>query len=389
MRLRLTKLDEFQLLTCVKHGVWGSKPARFRHWQLGDLIAFIVEKTIAGLAEVTGEAFICRQRVFDDDVYPHRIPIRFSHFMRPEHRLPILGDVREALISQWGSKWGLGVRDQRPLSGENTETIAGAIRSQPNDLQGVEASIEQYLAEAKLQRDSAAAAPPRKPGKPGRKRQDALVEPEREPEEVLPSEDEESAHSRAQSALKELGRVTDSSVWIASNDRNRTYRGSTLGDGCLEALPSLGLSDEASRRISLIDVIWVRQNSPVCACEVETSTSIYSGLLRMSDLLCVVPALNIKLYIVAPSARQEKVMAELGRPTFRRIGLSDYCQFIPAEKLLRLLEKVEGLTGYVQPTILDTIAVSLDGEAGSSLAWTEHPLSDASARNGNAHAPIQ
>jgi len=39
------------------------------------------------------------------------------------------------------------------------------------------------------------------------------------------------------------------------------YKGKALGDGCLEALPSMGLNAEALSRISLIDVIWLRQNA--------------------------------------------------------------------------------------------------------------------------------
>ena len=51
----------------------------------------------------------------------------------------------------------------------------------------------------------------------------------------------------------------------------------------------------------------------MCAFEFETSTSVYSGLLRMSDLIAVVPALNIQLYIVAQEERRNKVLSELSR----------------------------------------------------------------------------
>jgi hypothetical protein len=41
----------------------------------------------------------------------------------------------------------------------------------------------------------------------------------------------------------------------------------------------------------------------------------------MSDLLSVVPAINIKLFIVALWKRQVKVMKELRRPTFQKASL--------------------------------------------------------------------
>ena len=87
----------------------------------------------------------------------------------------------------------------------------------------------------------------------------------------------------------------------------------------------------------------------------------------MSDLISVVPALNIKLFIIAPRERQEKVMGELSRPTFLKIGLSDFCRFIPAEDLDTLLSKVKDLEGHIQPSIMDTIAVELEEDFDTSL----------------------
>ena len=57
MRLRLTKIDEVQFLTCFKHQVWDSKAARFKDWNVGDYLVLIVEKTIAGLAEISKNSY--------------------------------------------------------------------------------------------------------------------------------------------------------------------------------------------------------------------------------------------------------------------------------------------------------------------------------------------
>ncbi|MCX7982486.1 MAG: hypothetical protein N2572_06230 [Syntrophales bacterium] len=124
----------------------------------------------------------------------------------------------------------------------------------------------------------------------------------------------------------------------------------------------MGLSEEATRRIALIDVIWIKQNAPIAAFEIETSTSIYSGLLRISDLLSVVPALKIKIYLVAPKERKGKVLSELNRPTFRKIGLNEYCSYISSEDLSDLVVKVKEYGGHIQPSIIDKISVSLTEE---------------------------
>ncbi|MGE5575855.1 MAG: hypothetical protein ACM3TT_01510 [Syntrophothermus sp.] len=52
------------------------------------------------------------------------------------------------------------------------------------------------------------------------------------------------------------------------------------------------------------------------AYEVEKSTSIYSGILRLTDLALTLPdAESLKLYLVAPDQRKKEVMAQLKRPS--------------------------------------------------------------------------
>ena len=86
-------------------------------------------------------------------------------------------------------------------------------------------------------------------------------------------------------------------VWAASNDRSRIYEGVQLGaiPGVIDELPSQ-FNEVTTRTIELIDVLWQKGNSIVAAFEVESTTSIYSGLLRMSDLLALQPNINIRLF---------------------------------------------------------------------------------------------
>jgi hypothetical protein len=361
MRVRLTKIDELQFLTCLQHQVWGSKTARFKDWKAGDYLVFRVDKGVAGYAEVVGKPYVSKERVWETGIYPHRIPLKFVHAILPENRPLVLGEVRDALTAAWGPGYGYGILAQLVLPEIAGETIIKTMQTRANDLAEIQANLDQYLDQARRQREVVT-----KRRHQGGEIQKPLVEAPVE-SDSKGSREEESTHSRIQYALVRLGKITDCAVWIASNDHNRQYQGKSLGDGCLKALPNLGLSKEAMGRIALIDVIWVRQNSPVCAFEVEATTSIYSGLLRMSDLLSVVPALNIKLFIVAPRDRQDKVMAELSRPTFRKIGLNEYCRFIPTAELESLLAKVEGLEGDLKYTVLDRIAVELEEEVESLL----------------------
>ncbi len=179
---------------------------------------------------------------------------------------------------------------------------------------------------------------------------------------------QDSLHLEAQAALIALGRMANCEVWVASNDRSKVFSGSPLGADCLKTLPNMGLSTEAAKAIGLIDAIWLKRNAPMAAFEVETTTSVHSGLLRMSDLVELVPALNIDLYIVAPAEREDKVLREMARPTFRRIGLPDICRFIALEELQKLTQKVKGLGGHINPSIIQTIAVALPDQQEIGLA---------------------
>ena len=359
MRLRLTKVDEYQFLTCLKHEVWGSKSSRFKDWKVGDKLAIIVNKAFAGLAEVCGKPYSSKQRVWDNGMFPHRIPLKFSHILSVENRPPVLGEIRDALTSTWGNSYGWGILNQQLLTDKTGEIIVSAIRSRPNVLEETITKLDTFLADAKRQREAVARL------KNDRKKRGDLSSQFND--QQIPPMHEISKHSSSQDALVRLGKVSGCSVWIAANDKNRIFKGKSLGEGCLRSLPRLGLSEEAVKRISLIDVIWIRQNAPVCAFEVEATTSIYSGLLRMADLLSVVPALNIKLFIVALRERQEKVMSELARPTFMKIGLSDYCRFIAEDALTSLYAKVSDLEGHVHHSIIDTISVELEDKVRGGL----------------------
>jgi hypothetical protein len=90
-RLRITKIDECQFLTCVKHQVWGSQMARFKTWQEGDYLAFIVDKGIAGVAQVPGKPFFSKQSVWDNGTFPHRLGLKFVAILPMGHSRPFLG----------------------------------------------------------------------------------------------------------------------------------------------------------------------------------------------------------------------------------------------------------------------------------------------------------
>ena len=53
--------------------------------------------------------------------------------------------------------------------------------------------------------------------------------------------------------------------------------------------------------------------------EVESTTSICGGILRMTDFIINVPNLAVDMYIAAPNSNEQKVRSEMDRPTFRTV----------------------------------------------------------------------
>lgn len=130
-------------------------------------------------------------------------------------------------------------------------------------------------------------------------------------------------HTEVQGWLRDLGRALGYDVWIAANDRSREYGGGRLCDGCLEALPG-GLDQmTGADAVRLIDILWLERGTAevAAAFEVEHSTSIYSGIVRLLDLAWSSPAGPTRnLFLVAPDEREAEVRAQVRRPAFRRIG---------------------------------------------------------------------
>lgn len=130
---------------------------------------------------------------------------------------------------------------------------------------------------------------------------------------------EENDHLEMQFHLTRIGRELGYDVFVAANDRTRSLNGVSLQSLTLSKLPPLDLSAEVRRTVSLIDVIWVEKEPRqiACAFEIEKSTSIYSGMLRLLDLALSLDSRRNDFFLVAPDNREKEIVAQLQRPAFR------------------------------------------------------------------------
>ncbi len=157
---------------------------------------------------------------------------------------------------------------------------------------------------------------------------------------------------KAQAKLAEIGEKLGFQIWVPVGDRHKILElWKPQNNSLLEDLP-LVFDETTLRTIRNIDVLWIKRRSIVRAFEVEDTTSIFSGILRMADLLALQPMLDIKIHIVAPTSRRELVVKQINRPVFavmEKGPLSELCSFISYDALEELSteERLEHMTDSI------------------------------------------
>ena len=151
--------------------------------------------------------------------------------------------------------------------------------------------------------------------------------------EALADIKEDSRESlKMQATIARIGAEMGFRIWVPRSDKNRILEQvpETLHQAFLDTLP-LNYDDNTLRTVEQIDVIWMKGRSMARAFEIEHTTAIYSGLLRMADLLALQPNMDIRLHIVAPDDKRDKVMREITRPVFSLLEkgpLYESCSYI-------------------------------------------------------------
>jgi hypothetical protein len=309
-----------------------------------------------GVLEVKSEAFWDDTVIWKDTVFPCRLKVDVVARLAPETAVPVKNLRDQLSIFQnlkFPNAWGVWFRGSpRKFKAADGKAIVEAI------LEAESNPVQRPVDKAKLAyRPKALRA----------KKIGVVTVPDREKEaeELTEVVKEPTLHDKIQFLLLKLGSDMDLDLWVARNDQNRMVNGQRLGD-----LPRMRSElprqfDQVTQRtIELIDVLWLRRNEIIAAFEIEHTTSIYSGLLRMSDLVAMQPNLKVPLYLVAPDEKRDKVMTEVNRPTFSRLSppLRQVCSFIPFSALEERVPKDASLVRYLRPEFLDELAESCEIE---------------------------
>jgi predicted RNA-binding protein len=171
------------------------------------------------------------------------------------------------------------------------------------------------------------------------------------------SVDEVRESLQIQALIADIGVKMGMRIWIPNSDCSRVVELMKESKTPILSMLPLNYDDTTLKTIENIDVIWLRGRAIVRAFEVEHTTSIYSGILRMADLLALQPNMDIKLHIVAPYNRKDKVFTEIRRPVFSLLDrgpLVESCTYLSYDSLREIAQQRH--LAHLSDTVLDEYA---------------------------------
>lgn len=171
-------------------------------------------------------------------------------------------------------------------------------------------------------------------------REETLLELQTEDIEEILKGDELSDHVRMQWTLLLLGLKTGSKVWVPRSDQSKIQKEYKFYE--FEPTFSAGI-DMPAKYVENIDVVWKEEFRIDAAFEIEHTTAIYSGLLRFADLKIIAPNINYPLFIVAPSTKKNRVLEQIKRPVFKKLGLDKDVRYLSYETVNDIEASTSGL----------------------------------------------
>ncbi|MBN2475583.1 MAG: hypothetical protein JXB62_13305 [Pirellulales bacterium] len=353
--------EEFQKAGANISGFREHNRARAAKIRRGDIFLCYLTgvKRWVGLLEVSGEMFEDDSPIWGEEVFPIRFPVKPIVMLKPEHGVPM--EMLRGKLSFYETdtppgRWSGWVRGSptkyQKDDGAVIETAVREAEAQP---------VSRPVDARKLKRSSNLY---RLKKRSGDDVESVVTVPTEEDETDSPVDPADTVtHTEIQWRLLDLGSQMGLNVWAPRNDRGKVWDGKAVADipRLLNSLPTQ-FDDVTNGTIENIDVLWLNGNAIVAAYEVEHTTSIYSGLLRMADLLTMQPNIDIRLYLVAPDERYAKFTREVPRPTFAASSkpLHTMCSFLPYSKLCERLNEIKSVLPYLKPEFVDEIAEFYD-----------------------------
>ncbi len=335
-----------------------NKKASLSGVKIGDRLICYVTKLSrwVGVLEIVSDSYVDETPRFTvlEDPYSLRVKVKPLVWLSLNQAIPIIEDMIWNKLSftkdynKDSSRWTIAVRRSLAKMQDEDGSFLEKLM-----LQQIKAHHIYPLTAADIKKIKAPTV------KTSDNRQVTVSIPENDKVTEVPEERVKQRESiRIQAHLARIGERMRMKIWIPRSDKQRVLEEWKPENetSLLNQLP-LNYDDATLKTIENIDVLWIRGRSIIRAFEVEHTTSIYSGILRMADLMALQPNLNIKAHIVAPIERRDKVFEELTRPVFTYLEkgpLQDSCTFISYDSVLVLSK--ERMVEYMTDNVLEEYA---------------------------------
>ncbi len=314
-----------------------------------------------GLLEVTGNPFYDEAPIWQSQVFPSRVPVKILIALKPEHAVPVLNMRHQLTVfdglanpNLWSGPFRGSPARWKQIDGDAVIRALEDAASNPIERPlGRAAGRGGHTSSVTIDTEQGVVTVPE---------DDAKIEP-KDQSKTEKETDGGRVHTEIQYMLLKLGVDMGFNVHVARNDVSQEWGGRKFAD-----LPRMQASlpnqfdPITNRTVELIDVLWLQGNAIVAAFEIESTTSIYSGLLRMSDLVSMQPNISVPLFLVAGDERRGKVIEQVNRPTFSRISppLPEICRYISFDVLREALDNTKDLVRYLKPEWLQEIREPCD-----------------------------
>lgn len=160
-------------------------------------------------------------------------------------------------------------------------------------------------------------------------------------DDSLPAADQDRYnHWYFQGLLTEVGNARRADTWVPSQDKNRAFLETTLGDlRSLDSLPSFGY-DEIVQRARTIDVVWFNdRRMPDSLIEIEFSTDFQNSLHKFLDLRDY----HANFVVAADAARESQFEKRVSQSGFGPIR--DRVEFLSFDEVSRLHAATDDAAG--------------------------------------------
>jgi len=157
---------------------------------------------------------------------------------------------------------------------------------------------------------------------------------------VIISPGEEVDHERVIGVVSSFGKEFNFNNWIGEQEIRRTPELKKYKD--IEKLKIPGLDDVVIGRLKNIDVIWLqRKTIPVALIEVEHTTDVRQGLVRMANVFEELPHLDVKAFVILPDKRQDRLNKVLKEPSIRALLKKKIIYYATYSMIAELLDETE------------------------------------------------